>query len=847
MTRGVRQVHHTDNRIVSGLTLQVIDLRVTTTGNLPFRRGSRLKTSSQPGEVVARPQCSPRSLPRGSSLINDNHCVNSVTGQKNSVHVTGQGGLNPAPVVSKNSKVTLNFNVDSHVANAHIVTGLPQRKGVNPTFCQMYTEIKYVNKICFLCRSLVFCRSCHQCPTCCYRSSCRGEVKTVLAKMGVLGFKSKSGKHTEGGLHSPLPVQTLLDKVTNCNKQLPQSNQTVLPCGGTVSADKQEYSRTGGKPKFTGFLQQTIFGTQTQQPVETHPGSEHLEHRFKHRVVQDGDPRDHKNIPTGRGVGHIYRLQRRILPHTNSQSVQEVHAFHLQGRSYQFKALPFGLSTAPMEFTVVAKEVKLMALQKGIRTHQYLDDWLVRASTHDTCLQHTQTLVTLCQELGWLVNKEKSELVPKQVFNFVGYQFYLKEGKVRPTGERWQTLTDKIRSILSDPVCPVRQFMSLIGLLTATEKQVHLGRLHMRPIQWHLKNNWRVPESLEKVIPVPKSLHPHLRWWLEESNVLLGQPLHPLKHALQMFTDASKEGWGAHLDEHTARGSWSLPESKLHINHLELKAVFLALKEFRTLCYNKTVLIATDNTTVVAYINKEGGMKSGSLCALLWRILSWCTRQQITLRARHIPSRLNVIADKLSRLGQTIQTEWSLHPEVFQAVCTRWHQPQVDLFATRFNNKLPQFVSPVPDPQAWAVDALSLSWEDLDPYAFPSAAILGKVVEKLQDYPCNRIILIAPGWPNMPWFWDLVAMSSQVPLCLPNIPNLVSQPFNQVLHRNLSNLNLHAWLLEPQQSRSRASLRQWQHKLRLLKEDKPDLSMRQSGPFLQSGASVIRWTSGHHL
>ena len=521
--------------------------------------------------------------------------------------------------------------------------------------------------------------------------------------------------------------------------------------------------------------------------------------------------------------------------------------FHLQGRSYQFKALPFGLSTAPMEFTVVAKEVKLMALQKGIRIHQYLDDWLVRASTHDTCLQHTQTLVTLCQELGWLVNKEKSELVPKQVFNFVGYQFDLKEGRVRPTEEHWQTLTDKIRSILSDPVCPVRQFMSLIGLLTATEKQVHLGRLHMRPIQWHLKNNWRVPESLEKVIPVPNSLHPHLKWWLEESNVLLGQPLHPLKHALQIFTDTSKEGWGAHLDEHTARGTWSLPESKLHINHLELKAVFLALKEFRTLCYNKTVLIATDNTPVVAYINKEGGMKSGSLCALLWRIQSWCTRQQITLRARHIPVRLNVIADKLSRLGQTIQTEWSLHPEVFQAVCSRWHQPQVDLFATRFNNKLPQFVSPVPDPQAWAMDALSLSWEDLDPYAFPPAAILGKVVEKLQDNPCNRIILIAPGWPNMPWFWDLVAISSQIPLCLPNIPNLVSQPFNQVLHRNLSNLNLHAWLLEPQQSRSRASLKQWQHELRLLKEDQPDLSMRQSGPFLQSGASVIRWTSGHHL
>ena len=46
--------------------------------------------------------------------------------------------------------------------------------------------------------------------------------------------------------------------------------------------------------------------------------------------------------------------------------------------------------------------------------------------------------------------------------------------------------------------------------------------------------------------------------------MLPGQPLHPLKHALQIFTDASKEGWGAHSNEHTARGTWSHPEGKLH-------------------------------------------------------------------------------------------------------------------------------------------------------------------------------------------------------------------------------------------------------------------------------------------
>ena len=280
--------------------------------------------------------------------------------------------------------------------------------------------------------------------------------------------------------------------------------------------------------------------------------------------------------------------------------------FHVQGQTYQFKALPFGLSTAPLEFTVVAKEVKLMAINKSIRIHQYLDDWLVRARSHQICLQHTQMLVKMCQDLGWMANVEKSELEPKQVFSSVGYQFDLKSSRVRPTPDWWQNLQDKILELLSLTTCLVREFMSLIGLLTATEKQVHLGHLHMRPIQWHLKNSWRVPESLEKVIPIARSLHPHLQWWLEEKNVLTGQPLHQVKHALQIFTDTSKEGWGAHLNEHTARGTWSLPESKLHINYLELKAVFLALKEFQDLCSDKIVLIATDNTTVVSYINKEG-------------------------------------------------------------------------------------------------------------------------------------------------------------------------------------------------------------------------------------------------
>ena len=69
------------------------------------------------------------------------------------------------------------------------------------------------------------------------------------------------------------------------------------------------------------------------------------------------------------------------------------------------------------------------------------------------------------------MNREKSELVPEQLFNFVGYQFDLKEGRVRPTPDRWQVLTTKIQAILAGLVCPVRQFMSLIGLSTHSNRK----------------------------------------------------------------------------------------------------------------------------------------------------------------------------------------------------------------------------------------------------------------------------------------------------------------------------------------------------------------------------------------
>ena len=375
---------------------------------------------------------------------------------------------------------------------------------------------------------------------------------------------------------------------------------------------------------------------------------------------------------------------------------------------FQFTSLPFGLATAPQVFTMIVKEVKLMALSRGLRIHQYLDDWLIRSQSQEESQMDTQAVVDLTQSLGWIINQEKSELKPTQVFSFVGYEYHLDSALVRPTHERWLKLQDLILRLKSKRVLTARCLMSLIGLLASTEKMVPEGRLHMRPFQFHLKEHWRYPQSLDNLLPWTEAIVAHLDWWQNPSNVMKGSDLHPKDHSIQLFTDASNEGWGAHLDQNSTKGLWSDREKRLHINVLELKAVSLALRDFKDQCQNQTVLVATDNSTVVAYINKQGGTHSAEMCALLWKIMTWCHHYHITLKARHIPGCLNVMADLLSRSNQVQSTEWSLHPQVFKQICQKWFTPHVDLFATHLNHKLPLYVSPIPDPRAWDIDALNI-------------------------------------------------------------------------------------------------------------------------------------------
>jgi hypothetical protein len=202
--------------------------------------------------------------------------------------------------------------------------------------------------------------------------------------------------------------------------------------------------------------------------------------------------------------------------------------FIWQDQVYQFQALPFGLNTAPRVFTKLLRPVVAFLRTRNIRLLIYLDDILLVASSPLILHQHTSVVINLLQDLGFLVNFEKSILTPTQILEFLGFiintvtmRFYLPPEKIAKTYRLCKAL------MKANPA-PLHPLSQLLGFLESCRPAVWLAPLHFRHLQSSLieqvaLNNGGYHGTVRLSGPARNELY----CWIQNIHQVNGSPIRP--------------------------------------------------------------------------------------------------------------------------------------------------------------------------------------------------------------------------------------------------------------------------------------------------------------------------------
>ena len=320
--------------------------------------------------------------------------------------------------------------------------------------------------------------------------------------------------------------------------------------------------------------------------------------------------------------------------------------FVVAGKSYQFRVLCFGLTTAPQVFTRIMAPVSAILHRYGVRMLRYLDDWLILASTEIACIQSRDRLLSICTELGIQVNLTKSSLVPTQSLVYLGMEIRSLPFIARPTPVRVNNLIRLIEEFLSTPSPPALLWRRLLGHLSSLTLLVSGGMIRMRLLQLCLKDQWDFLDDQFQVSWSPLCRE-DLLWWSRVAQLREGASLSLPAPDISFFSDASDVGWGALVGEHHASGLWSPHQKALSINMRELLAVQFGLQAFEHLLVGMSVALFCDNTTTVAYLRRSGGTFSSTLNATAREVLLWVENHRVRLLPQFIMGSSNVTADAL--------------------------------------------------------------------------------------------------------------------------------------------------------------------------------------------------------
>ena len=122
--------------------------------------------------------------------------------------------------------------------------------------------------------------------------------------------------------------------------------------------------------------------------------------------------------------------------------------FHWLGQTYQFQALPFGLSYAPRVFTKVLVPVIAWLRRLGIQIFVYLDDILIVGFTRQEVESAVRIALQTLIQADYMINLKKSDLTPVQDLVYIGGWFRMDLAWICLLEDRKDALISKCPVIL---------------------------------------------------------------------------------------------------------------------------------------------------------------------------------------------------------------------------------------------------------------------------------------------------------------------------------------------------------------------------------------------------------------
>lgn len=457
---------------------------------------------------------------------------------------------------------------------------------------------------------------------------------------------------------------------------------------------------------------------------------------------------------------------------------QKLLRFTWRGKLYQYTVMPNGIACAPRYFTKLLKPAYSNLRSRGHVCLGYIDDSYLQGDNYEECDQNVNDTISLFSDLGFDINWEKSCTIPSQILEFLGFLLNSVEMSVKLTKRKIEKLKSLALRILNKEMIKIEELASLIGTIVSSFPGTEYGPLHYRTLECEKTQALRLSKGKfdEKMI-LSSQAKLEIDWWLSNIDKCMKKVSHG-HPSIVICSDASLIGWGGIRNKSKTGGHWSADESNMHINALELKAVLFTLQSLCSTEQGTHIRARIDNTTAVAYINNMGGTKSLICNEIAKEIWHWCIIREIWISAEHLPGSQNVEADKESRVFHD-NTEWMLDSYIFNLVCKRLGEVDIDLFASRLNKQIVPYVSWRPDPGALFIDAFSSNWANNIFYAFPPFSLLSRCLQKIEmDEAVGTIIV--PCWPTQPWFPKLMRLIIKDPVLLPK--NILSLPYNNICH-----------------------------------------------------------------